>query len=121
MADGDDNSLGFATLVMTPASINVAFDSATGAPVPGTRLTLVDADSGTDAAVLSPDGLTTGAATVTSGAGGDFAFRLVPPGRYRVRIGPPAPYSGPSDATAESWPRSARSRSPTRPMVAFSP
>ena len=102
MADGGGNSLGFAVLTTTPANVNVVFDSATGAPVPGASLTLVDADSGADAQVLSPDGLAAGSASVMSDARGEFSFGLAPPGRYRVRIGPPAPYSGPSDATIEA-------------------
>nr|MBA3896540.1 DUF11 domain-containing protein [Sphingomonadaceae bacterium] len=90
----------------------VVFDSGDGAPVAGTRVTLVNADSGAPAAVFGDDGfsafpatLVTGS-TVTDAAGasyafpaGDYRFPFVRPGRYRLIIEPPQPYTSPSTST----------------------
>jgi uncharacterized repeat protein (TIGR01451 family) len=90
----------------------IVFDSATGDPVAGTRVTLVNADTGLPARVFGDDAtssfpstLVTGS-TVTDGGGtsyvfppGDYRFPFVAPGRYRLIVEPPAPYSAPSLTT----------------------
>ena len=94
------------------------FDSETGAPVSGARVTIVDAVTGQPATVFAPDGVTPWPSTVVSGqnivdaAGniyqvraGEFWFPLMPPGRYRLVIEPPAPYTGPSVRTPDELSR----------------
>ena len=90
----------------------IVFDSATGDPVQGSRVTLVNADTGLPARVFGDDGtssfpssLVTGT-TVTDGGGtsyvfppGDYRFPFVAPGRYRLVVEPPAPYTAPSQST----------------------
>ena len=88
---------------------SIVFDSGTGAPVSGARVNLVDADSGRPAIVYAPDGITSWPSTVTTGqsvtdgggagyalAAGEFYFPVVPPGRYRLIVQPPSPYTAPS-------------------------
>ncbi|WP_165362090.1 carboxypeptidase-like regulatory domain-containing protein [Qipengyuania thermophila] len=91
----------------------IAFDSATGAPVDGARITVVDAATGQPAAVFAQDGVTPWPSTVvtgrevTDGAGrpvamrpGEFSFPQLPAGAYRLRVEPPAGYAAPSRARA---------------------
>lgn len=87
-------------------------DSGTGAPVSGTTVTIINADTGQPANVLAPGGVaswpstvTTGQ-TVTDGSGttfslqpGEYVFPLVAPGRYRLIVTPPSPYVAPSTTT----------------------
>lgn len=91
----------------------ITFDSGDGAPVAGTRVTLIDDATGRPAEVFGDDGVSrfpssvvTGT-TVTDSAGnsyafppGDYRFPLARPGRYRLVVEPPAPYSAPSTAPA---------------------
>jgi uncharacterized repeat protein (TIGR01451 family) len=90
----------------------LTFDSGDGAPVSGTRVTIVDAATGVPADVFGDDGfsafpnsLITGASvTDASGALYDFAagfyrFPFLRPGTYRLVIEPPAPYTHPSLST----------------------
>jgi uncharacterized repeat protein (TIGR01451 family) len=91
----------------------LTFDSGDGAPVSGTRVTIVDAATGVPAQVFGDDGfssfpntLITGS-TVTDGSGaiysfdsGFYRFPFLRPGTYRLIIEPPAPYTHPSVATA---------------------
>lgn len=92
----------------------VVFDSETGAPVDGARVTLVDAASGAPATVFAEDGVTPWPASVVTGAPvidgagrstpmgpGEFWFPFTNPGRYRFVIEPPAPYSAPSAVAPE--------------------
>lgn len=90
----------------------VTFDSGDGAPVSGTRVTIVDAATGAPAQVFGDDGFSsfpssilTGS-TVTDGSGasyvfgtGDYRFPFLRPGTYRLIIEPPSPYTVPSVAT----------------------
>ena len=91
----------------------LVFDSETGAPVNGVRVTMVDALTGAPAQVFADDGVTPWPATVysgqniTDGAGnvyqmapGEYRFPLAALGQYRLVIAPPAPYTAPSVATA---------------------
>ena len=88
------------------------FDSNDGGPVNGARVTLVDADSGAPAQIFASDLTTTYPASVVSGqpttdsAGtvykanpGMYQFPRVRPGRYRLVVEPPAPYTAPSAAS----------------------
>ncbi|HEX7693196.1 MAG TPA: hypothetical protein VF409_01830 [Sphingomonas sp.] len=97
------------TVLLDPSGFVV--DSGTGAPVSGVRVSLVDADTGLPATVQAPGGatwpatVTTGQA-VTDGAGigyplqpGEFSFPQVAPGRYRLIVTPPSPYTAPSTTT----------------------
>lgn len=87
----------------------VVFDSETGDPVNGARVTLVDDATGLPATVFAEDGVTPWPSSVisgdpvTDGAGrlidmgpGEFWFPLTFQGRYRIVIEAPEPYSGPS-------------------------
>jgi uncharacterized repeat protein (TIGR01451 family) len=90
----------------------LTFDSGDGAPVSGTRVTIVDAATGVPAQVFGDDGfssfpntLITGS-TVTDGSGaiydfdsGFYRFPFLRPGTYRLIIEPPTPYTHPSAAT----------------------
>ena len=90
----------------------VAFDSGDGAPVNGTRVTIVDAATGNPATVFGDDGVSffpstiiTGS-TVTDGAGtvypftaGFYRFPFLRAGTYRLIVTPPSPYTHPSVAT----------------------
>lgn len=84
------------------------FDSASGALVDGAEVTLLDAD-GRPATVFGDDGVTRYPPTVISGARvrdasgrlydhdpGYYRFPLVAPGRYHLRIVPPANFIAPS-------------------------
>lgn len=90
----------------------IVFDSGDGSPVAGTRVTLINADTGLPAQVFGDDGrssfpstIVTGT-TVTDGGGteyrfpeGDYRFPFVRPGRYRLVVETPAPYAVPSQST----------------------
>ena len=83
----------------------VLFDSATGAPVDGAIVTLIDTNSNLPAAVFCGDGVTVLPQPVTSGSTtvcdpvmtpGGYRFPRVAPGTYRLAITPPAGYAFPS-------------------------
>lgn len=89
----------------------VIFDSETGAPVSGARVTMRDARTGTLAQVFAEDGVTRWPASVVSGepitdaagrvtpmAPGRYWFPLAPEGRYRLEIEPPPNFTAPSAA-----------------------
>lgn len=110
---------------------NFTFDSATGEIVNGVRITLLNADTNVPAAVYGSDGISWFPYSIVSGemltdgsglrydmASGQFLFPMVPPGNYRLLIEPPAPYSGPSVATAEDLARYLRPDG--NPFVIFS-
>ncbi len=90
----------------------IVFDSGDGTPVPGSRVTLINADTNQPADVFGDDGVSTypnsviTGETVTDGSGavytfppGDYRIPFVAPGRYFLRVDPPAPYTAPSSAT----------------------
>jgi uncharacterized repeat protein (TIGR01451 family) len=92
----------------------VVFDSETGEPVDGARVTLVDAATGAPATILAQDGVTAwpssvvSGSPVTDGAGrttsmgpGEFWFPLSATGTYRLRVEPPEPYTAPSRVARE--------------------
>ena len=110
---------GDAVLVQTELAVlvdpfGVVFDSETGEPVDGARVTLVDAATGAPATVVAEDGVTpwpssvVSGAVVTDGSGrqvpmgqGEFWFPLTDAGTYRLVIEPPDPYTAPSAAAPE--------------------
>lgn len=88
------------------------FDSGDGALVSGTRVTVVDADTGAPAIVFGEDGRSRFPATVTTGStvsdasgatyrfpAGEYRFPFLKPGRYKLIVEPPAPYTSPSKAS----------------------
>jgi uncharacterized repeat protein (TIGR01451 family) len=89
----------------------IVFDSGTGAPVTGSRVTLISIATGLPATVFGDDGVSrfpssviTGS-TVTDSGGtvyvfpeGDYRFPFVAAGDYRLLVEPPAPYTAPSTA-----------------------
>ncbi|MEO1167286.1 MAG: carboxypeptidase-like regulatory domain-containing protein [Pseudomonadota bacterium] len=90
---------------------STVFDSETGDPVNGARVTLVDADTGQPVQLFGNDGFSDFPSTVVTGQSvtdgrglsydpgpGDFFFAVVPPGRYRLIVEPPDPYTGISQA-----------------------
>ncbi len=92
----------------------VVFDSETGIPVNGARVTLVNEVTGQDAEVFAEDGVTPWPSMLVSGtsvtdAGGNFYslspgeywFPLVRPGLYSLRVEPPSPYTAPSGVSRE--------------------
>lgn len=85
------------------------FDSGDGSLVDGTKVSVVDADTGAPAVVFGDDARSRYPATVTAGstvvdAGGtsyrlpkgEYRFPYMKPGRYKVLVQPPAPYVAPS-------------------------
>ena len=112
-------------LVVTSAvlvdPLGVVFDSVTGQPIDGVRVTLVDAATGLPAQVRGNDGVSVYPSTVATGstvtdAGGTtyalgpgrYQFpRVAAPGTYRFQIELPAGYKYPSqvaDATLQTLP-----------------
>ncbi|HEU4431340.1 MAG TPA: carboxypeptidase-like regulatory domain-containing protein, partial [Myxococcota bacterium] len=86
--------------------LGLVFDSATGAPVDGAQITLIESTSGLPATVFGDDGVSSFPATVTSGgsasdsggtnytfAPGRFRFPFVAPGTYRLQVVPPATHA----------------------------
>ncbi len=97
----------------------IVFDSATGSPVDGVTVTLINAVNGEPATVFGDDGVSAFPATVVTGSAftvngrsysfppGGFRYPFVNPGSYRFRITPPADYVVPStvsDARLQSLP-----------------
>jgi uncharacterized repeat protein (TIGR01451 family) len=98
----------------------IFFSSATGKPVDGVAVTLIDTATGNPAAVFGDDGISTFPASLVSGGSvtdssgrlyrfppGGYRYPLVNAGTYRFMITPPAAYSAPStiaDAALQSLP-----------------
>lgn len=94
------------------------FDSASGVPVNGVSVTLIDAGSGAPAQVFGDDGVSTFPATVVTGGtvqdsagtvytmpAGGFRFPYVNPGSYRYLVTPVAGYVVPSTVPVANMPR----------------
>ena len=90
------------------------FDSGDGSPVSGTRVTLIDDATGLPAEVFGDDGVSSYPSTVIAGgsvtdSGGNvynftdgfYRFPFARPGRYRLLVEPPQPFSFPSAATPQ--------------------
>jgi uncharacterized repeat protein (TIGR01451 family) len=97
------------TILVDP--FGIVFDSETGEPVTGARVTLVNADTGAPATVFAEDGVTPWPSSIISGqpitdgggrqvqmGSGEFWFPLTSQGRFRLVVEPPAPYTAPSIA-----------------------
>ena len=106
---GTDTVLVEAEVEVLVDPFGVVFDSETGEPVDGARVTLVDAATGAPARVFAEDGVTSWPSSVVSGEAvtdgsgrvvamepGEFWFPLTASGDYRIEIVPPEPYSAPS-------------------------
>ena len=91
----------------------VLFDSESGEPVSGARITIIDATTGQPAVVFAEDGVTPWPSTVisgeaiTDGAGrviemppGEYWFPRLASGRYRLAVEPPEGLSAPSQVPA---------------------
>ena len=120
LQDGDTITIGIqrpgqnTTIITTSVNVladpfGVVFDSETGEPVSGARVSIVDAVTGLPATVFAEDGVTPWPSTVisgqpiTDGAGnvfqmgpGEYWFPLTFLGQYRIIVEPPAPYTAPS-------------------------
>lgn len=106
---GSDTTMISADLAVLVDPFGVVFDSETGAPVNGARVTLVSADSGAPATVFAEDGVTPWPSSVVSGqpitdgsgravpmGPGEFWFPLTNQGRFRLVVEPPGAYTAPS-------------------------
>jgi len=102
-----------ATIDFLVDPFGIVFDSGDGAPVAGSRVTIVDAATGQPAQVFGDDGVSAYPSSVVTGqsvtdAGGttynfppgDYRFPFLAPGTYRLIVAPPAPYTAPSTSTA---------------------
>ncbi len=114
IADPGDSS----TTSVAVDPFGIVFNSITGKPIDGVKITLIDVATGTPATVLGDDGKSTFPSTLTTGASvtdasgrqydfppGGFRFPFVNPGKYQFRVEAPAGYSGPStvpDATLQA-------------------
>jgi uncharacterized repeat protein (TIGR01451 family) len=105
-------AVGHAGVEILVDPFGLTFDSGDGAPVDGTRVTIVDATTGQPAQVFGDDGvsafpnsLITGS-TVTDASGhvyaftsGFYRFPFLRRGTYRLIVTPPGPYRFPSVAS----------------------
>ncbi len=109
----DASLVALATIDFLVDPFGIVFDSGDGAPVAGSRVTLVDAATGQPAQVFGDDGFSAYPSSVITGqrvtdAGGttynfppgDYRFPFVAPGTYRLIVEPPAPYAAPSKSSA---------------------
>lgn len=107
------NALGSVELGMLIDPFGETFDSGDGTPVSGTRVTLIDLQTGQPADVFGDDGTSVFPSTVITGStvtdssgavytfgAGFYRFPFARPGRYRLLVEPPQPYSFSSAATA---------------------
>lgn len=97
------------TLLIDPSGI--VFDSRSNQPLSGATVTLIDVTGngnggrpGMEAVVLQADGSTPAPSTVVTGADGVYAFPLVGPSTYQLRITAPAGYVFPSTVAANQMP-----------------
>ena len=91
------------TLILIDPS-GVVFDSRSNTPVEGARVTLLDATTGSPAAVFGPDGVTPAPSTTVTGPDGRYVFPTVRTGSYRLQITPPPGYQGPSTLAVSALP-----------------
>ncbi len=108
------NPLGMVELGILVDPFGETFDSGDGAPVSGTRVTLIDAATGQPADVFGDDGVSVFPSTVITGdtvtdsggtvysfTDGFYRFPFARAGRYRLLVEPPGPYSFASTATPQ--------------------
>ncbi|WP_293884291.1 hypothetical protein [Sphingomonas sp.] len=85
------------------------FDSRDATPINGTTVTLIDADTGAPATVYGDDGTSLFPSTLVTGTtvvdargatytfpAGEYRFPFAKPGRYKLLVRPPSPYTVPS-------------------------
>lgn len=107
----ENNAVLSAAALIDP--FGIVFDSATGAPVSGARITIIDAATGAPAPVFGNDGVSTYPSTIVTGstvtdsggatyafAPGRYQFPRLAPGTYRFRLELPPGYRFPSQAGA---------------------
>jgi uncharacterized repeat protein (TIGR01451 family) len=107
------NLVALATINFLVDPFGIVFDSGDGTPVPGSRVTIVDAATGQPAEVFGDDGVSTYPSSVVTGQSvtdsggttynfppGDYRFPFVAPGSYRLVVEPPAPFTAPSKSSA---------------------
>ena len=112
--DIESNTIGIAKVDILVDPFGEIFDSEDGTLVAGTRVTLIDADTGLPAEVFGDDAVSAYPSTVIAGGSvtdsggtvydfrdGFYRFPFARPGRYRLLVEPPAPYSFASTATPE--------------------
>ena len=105
----DSNDSGQDSTILDPVSI--VFESATGSPIDGAQIEIVDAVTGLPATVYGNDGVSTFPSSITSGGNetdsggttynfgtGEYRFPVIPAGSYRMVVTPPGAYSAPSIA-----------------------
>ncbi len=110
----DGTPLGQVELEILVDPFGITFDSGDGKPVSGSRVTLIDLSTGQPAEVFGDDAVSafpssviTGSTVTDSGGNryefeeGFYRFPFARPGRYVLRVEPPAPYSFPSKATPD--------------------
>lgn len=106
------SGLSLATDIMIDPG-GVVFDSATGEPVPGVTVRLIDVTgagnggaAGGAARVFGYDGTTPAPSEVVTGADGRYSFPKVSPSEYRVNVTAPAAYRFPSARAEAQFPES---------------
>lgn len=118
---GSETIMASAAVDVLADPFGLVFDSETGEPVSGARVTLVDAATGQPARVFAEDGQTSWPSTVVSGqpitdgagvvypmAPGEYWFPLTALGSYRLQVEAPAPYTAPSAAPRDTLERLVR-------------
>ncbi|MCG8432846.1 MAG: hypothetical protein MJA83_02310, partial [Gammaproteobacteria bacterium] len=109
-ADTTDTS----SIVVLVDPFGVVFNSRTGEPVSGARVSFINTDTGQPAQVFGDDGvspfpselITGGDATDASGAFydfpvGEYRFPFAVPGNYRLVVEPPPGFSAPSEVAVD--------------------
>lgn len=109
LRSGNQTPLATAQFDVLVDPFGIVFDSVDGRPISGARVSLIDDSTGQPAQVFGDDGNSSYPSSMVSGSAvtdssgtvytfptGDYRFPLVRPGRYRLVIEPPAPYSAPS-------------------------
>ncbi len=104
--------VGTASVTVLTDPFGLAFDSADGTVVPGTRVSIVNAATGTPATVFGDDGISSFPSSIVVGTqvtdsggqiydfiSGFYRFPFLQAGTYRLVVEPPAPYTHPSVAT----------------------
>lgn len=112
LGQASGNLIATATIDFLVDPFGIVFDSGDGAPVPGSRVTIVDAATGQPAQVFGDDGVSAYPSTVITGQRvtdsggtvydappGDYRFPFVAPGSYRLVVEPPSPYTAPSGSS----------------------
>jgi uncharacterized repeat protein (TIGR01451 family) len=100
---GCGNGEAVATILVDPSG--VVFDSSTGTPVAGARVTLIDVSGAGNggitngpATVFDVDGVSPWPSTVVTDADGRYSFPLVAPSLYRLDVVAPSNYTFPSNS-----------------------